>query len=76
MTLETPKRLSVRAVALKYGLPTRVVSRAISCGQLPAVITRTETNRERAYVLLDDAELWFTSMLTISDEVSALGGSL
>jgi hypothetical protein len=74
MTIEPPKRLSVRAVALKYGLPTRVVARAISCGQLLAVATQTETGRERLYVLLDDADTWFSSLLTTNDSFF-IGGS-
>lgn len=71
--METQKRLSVRAVALKYGLPTRVVSRAVAVGELPAVLTKTETGRERAYILISDADTWFSSLLTSNDEYAVVG---
>ena len=71
--METQKRLSVRAVALKYGLPTRVISRAVSVGELPAVLTKTETGRERAYILSEDADSWFSSLLTSNDDYAVVG---
>ena len=71
--METQKRLSVRAIALKYGLPTRVISRAVSMGELPAVLTKTETGRERAYILIDDAESWFLSLSTFNNEYAVVG---
>jgi hypothetical protein len=66
----TTKRLSIRSVALMFGLPPRVVSRAISFGELPAVITTTETGRERAYVAEEDAAAWFKSLTSSTEEVS------
>jgi hypothetical protein len=71
--LETQKRLSVRAIALKYGLPTRVISRAVSMGELPAVLTKTETGRERAYILIDDADSWFLSLSTFNNDYAVVG---
>ena len=56
------KRLSIRATAIKYGLPPRVISRAIWMGELPAIKTTTETGRERIYILNDDADKWFDSL--------------
>lgn len=58
----TAKRLSIRSVSLKLGLPPRVVSRAVIKGELPAVITTTDTGRERIYVSEQDAYEWFTSL--------------
>jgi hypothetical protein len=49
---------------MKFGLPPRVISRAITSGELPAVLTTTETGRERAYVSEDDAISWFNSLTT------------
>ena len=40
------------------------MSRAIASGELPAVLTTTETGRERAYVSEDDAVFWFNSLTT------------
>jgi hypothetical protein len=54
--------MSIRNVAMTYGIPPRVVSRAVSTGELPAVLTKTETGRERAYILSEDAEHWFTTL--------------
>jgi hypothetical protein len=31
-------------------------------GELPAIKTKTETGRERVYILKDDAEKWFNSL--------------
>ena len=59
---QTQRRMSIRNVAMTYGIPPRVVSRAVSTGELPAVLTKTETGRERAYILNDDAERWFTTL--------------
>lgn len=58
----TTKRLSISGVSKLYGLPPRVVSRAVSRGELPAVITTTETGRERIYVSAQDASVWFNSL--------------
>lgn len=56
------RRLSIRATAMEYGIPPRVISRAIWMGELPAIKTKTETGRERVYILKDDAEKWFNSL--------------
>lgn len=56
------KRLSVRRVAMLYGLPTRVVARAVACGDLPAFETMTETGRIRMYIAQKDAALWSESL--------------
>ena len=65
MQTET-KRLSLRAVSTKYGLPPRTVSRAVKSGDLPAVVTTTETGRKRVYVSALDAQAWFDSLLARS----------
>jgi len=65
---QTQRRMSVRSVALAYGIPARTVARAISTGELPSVITTTETGRERAYISADDAEKWFDSLHATSRE--------
>lgn len=59
---QTQRRLSIRAVATTYGIPARTVSRAVSSGELPAIVTITETGRERAYISADDAAEWFDSL--------------
>jgi hypothetical protein len=69
------KRLSIRATAIKYGIPPRVVSRAIFMGELPAVKTTTETGRERVYILCDDAEKWFSSLLLNNKISVSVGGA-
>lgn len=56
------KRLSVRRVAILYGLPTRVVARAVAYGDLPAFETMTETGRIRMYIAQGDAALWSQSL--------------
>jgi hypothetical protein len=56
------KRLSIRAVALRYGIPSRVVARAVWLGELNAIKTTTETGRERVYILIQDADNWFSSL--------------
>jgi hypothetical protein len=61
---QTKRRMSVRAVAMTYGIPTRTVVRATYSGELPAIRTVTETGRERIYILATDAENWITSMLS------------
>lgn len=55
---------------MMFGLPPRVVSRAISFGELPAVITTTETGRERAYVAEEDAVAWFKSLTSSVEEAN------
>lgn len=59
---QAQRRMSIRSVAMTYGIPARVVSRAIANRELAAVITITETGRERAYISTDDAEEWFNSL--------------
>lgn len=56
------RRMSIRSVAMTYGIPARIVSRAIQAGELPAVLTVTETGRERAYISYEDAAKWFDSL--------------
>lgn len=59
----TERRVSIRQIAIKYGLPTGVVARAVSTGQLPAVVTLTETGRERAYISPSEADSWFHALV-------------
>lgn len=59
---EVSKRLSVRRVAMLYGIPSRVVARAVAAGDLPALITKTETGRDRAYIMREDADRWVCSL--------------
>lgn len=67
----TPKRLSIRAVALAYGIPARTVSRAVESGSLPAVKTVTETGRERVYISPEDAQQWVSGLVVVSTRQSA-----
>lgn len=62
---QTQRRMSIRNVALTYGIPARTVSRAVNSGELPAVVTKTETGRERAYISIEDAERWFATLLVV-----------
>ena len=71
--MQSSKRVSIRAVAMRYGLPPAVVSRAIASGDLPAVVVSTETGRERAYISPDDAEHWFQQRLSVSAGASVGG---
>mgnify|MGYP006299895805 CR=1 FL=1 len=75
MQTHLKKRLSIRATAIKYGIPPRVVSRAIFMGELPAIKTTTETGRERIYILSDDAEKWFSSLLLNNELSVSVGGA-
>jgi hypothetical protein len=68
---QTQRRMSVRAVATAYGIPARVVSRAISSGELLAVVTTTETGRERAYIASADAAAWFETLSLPREKVRA-----
>ena len=63
---QTQRRMSIRNVAMTYGIPARVVTRAVDLGELPAVKTTTETGRQRVYVSYEDAERWFNSLVTAS----------
>lgn len=60
--LKTQKKMSVRAVAMQYGLPAGVVSRAVNTGDLAATLTITETGRKRLYISINDADAWFNSL--------------
>jgi hypothetical protein len=64
---QTQRRMSIRNVAMTYGIPARTVSRAVAMGELPAILTVTETGRERAYISREDAQRWF-DMLSLSSE--------
>lgn len=44
-------------------------------GELPAVKTTTETGRERIYILSDDAEKWFSSLLLNNELSVSVGGA-
>jgi hypothetical protein len=68
---QTQRRMSIRSVAIAYGIPARVVARAVSTGQLPAVVTLTETGRERAYISHEDAAEWFTTLSLATREEQA-----
>ena len=59
---QTKRRMSIRAVSMAYGIPTRTVVRATCTGELPSIRTVTETGRERVYILATDAENWISSM--------------
>lgn len=69
------RRLSIRATAIKYGLPPRVISRAIWMGELPAIKTTTETGRERIYILNNDADTWFNSLYLQKNNSVSVGGA-
>lgn len=56
------KRLSVRKVSMLYGIPARVVARAVAQGELPALKIKTETGRDRVYISHDDAHQWIQSL--------------
>jgi hypothetical protein len=56
---------------MTYGLPARTVSRAIESGELQAIITTTETGRERAYISSADAANWFESLATSGEKATA-----
>lgn len=71
--LKTQKRLSIRATAMRYGIPTRTVSRALYLGDLSAIKMTTETGRERFYILVDDADVWFNSLSLNTASVSVGG---
>lgn len=60
--LEVSKRLSIRKVAMLYGIPARAVSRAVANGELPALKTKTETGRDRVYISGADAHDWICSL--------------
>lgn len=72
--MQNVRRLSIRGVAMMYGLPARVVARAVESGDLAAVRTITETGRERVYILPEDAHGWFMSLHT-SDQLASASGS-
>lgn len=47
---------------MMLGIPARVVARAVASGELPALRTKTETGRDRAYILYEDAQEWLLSL--------------
>jgi hypothetical protein len=59
---DVSKRLSIRRVALLLGIPARVVARAVASGKLPALVTKTETGRDRVYISYEDAQSWLSSL--------------
>ena len=67
---QTKRRMSVRAVAMTYGIPARTVVRAIDTGELPALKTTTETGRERIYIQMSDAAQWIDSIATATATAS------
>ena len=67
------KRLSIRATAMRFGLPTRVISRAIASGMLACKIIETETGRHRVYILIDDADVWFNSLPVCGNVTAPIG---
>lgn len=72
--MTTARRLSVRAVSLRYGLPPGVVSRAVASGSLPAAVVVTGSGRERAYISPEDADKWFRELLSVGVGNSSVGG--
>ena len=68
------KRLSIRATAMHFGVPPRVIARAVWLGQLHAINTITETGRERVYIHIDDADAWFNS-LPVTNKTASISGS-
>lgn len=72
--LQTEKRMSIRATAMRLGLPTRVISRAVWSGELVAIHTTTETGRERIYIRFADADNWFKS-LSSESKTASVGGA-
>lgn len=56
---------------MAYGIPARTVARAVSTGELPAVITKTETGRDRAYISHEDAAQWFSTLEPSREKVRA-----
>ena len=62
MNHQTQRRMSIRNVAMTYGIPARTVARAVDSGELPAIKTTTETGRERAYISRQDADTWFETL--------------
>lgn len=71
MQRQTPRRLSIRAVANTYGIPARTVARAVTTGELPSVRTTTETGRERSYISPTDAAAWVDALVVISNRQGA-----
>ena len=64
---QTKRRMSIRNVAMTYGIPARTVARAVEQGELPALRTITETGRERAYISAEDVERWL-SLLSVENQ--------
>jgi hypothetical protein len=64
--------MSIRNVANTYGLPTRVVARAVESGDLKAAKITTETGRERSYISKVDADMWFKSLFSVDSSVDGV----
>jgi hypothetical protein len=73
--MQYTRRMSIRGVAMTYGLPARAVARAVAVGDLPAARTVTETGRERVYILPQDAEAWVES-LNAQEQLASASGSM
>lgn len=58
------RRLSVRGIATKHGVPTGAVLRAIESGELSAVMIKTPSGQERYHIAEEDAERWIESLRT------------
>ncbi len=71
MKAQTQRRMSVRAVSIQYGIPQRVVARAVGSGALRSIRTVTETGRERAYIAPSDAAEWVAAMTVASEPEKA-----
>jgi hypothetical protein len=63
--MTTERRVSIRNVSIRYGIPTGVVARAVTVGELPAIVTKTETGRDRVYIAPSDADAWFENLSTV-----------
>jgi hypothetical protein len=64
------RRVSVRKVAIKYGVPAGAVIRAIDSGELSAVMIRTPSGQERLYICEVDAANWIESLRTDRTEIA------
>lgn len=67
--MDSEKRLSIRAISLRCGLPPRVVFRAYNSGDLLGIKLITETGRTRIYISIDDADNWIKTLLPVGSSV-------
>lgn len=58
------RRLSVRGIAIKHGIPAGGILRAIESGELPAVMIKTPSGQERYHIAEEDAACWIESLRT------------